>query len=447
MTAIIILRGKEIYVSCSCTAFECTSFGLSEPLPIPHDQQRLTFFQKCNRRLARRGRIFESWCALKPGNSMPTAVPTSGSQKNSSPRFSEVAGSGCAKSLERMNSNCAGDQRATADREASGNTYPKLGEINSPFQRIRLQVPMFVKCCVDSSQILADFIFPQIRQDLVSKFYRCSFIFSSKQRENMMRPFTTTPEMKAKILEEIRTNSIFKKPMKWGSHEKLSRNKAIQKRDTPSTAISMQIEALKREYAQGIRKKLYDTLAKAMVLVLALRVDQAETKAFFERLGKKPPASAKAESKITQQLLAYVTNVKCKLASKYARAVDYLVDYQGIHPEDLAAELVKRGGIEAVANEASAIDPRRVPASKGAVSASSQKKQEQVRMKQLQHDTDGDWGASEAGPTTMTLELSVKLLADILSAQNEQEVVLNCTRFGRGSETGAAFSVKSVRLL
>jgi hypothetical protein len=127
------------------------------------------------------------------------------------------------------------------------------------------------------------------------------------------------------------------------------------------------LRKLQREYSgerRGYRDRQYQILAETMAIVVEIRGDEAATEA-FSQLSKKvrPTGSQDSKSWITGAAVAYVTGAKSenaiKIAWKRARGLDHLHDFHGIPPEDIAAEIRKRGGIEAVARIAAEEDPRR----------------------------------------------------------------------------------------
>jgi hypothetical protein len=127
------------------------------------------------------------------------------------------------------------------------------------------------------------------------------------------------------------------------------------------------LRKLQREYSgerRGYRDRQYQILAETMAIVVEIRGDEAATEA-FSQLSKKvrPAGSQDSKSWITGAAVAYVTGAKSenaiKIAWKRARGLDHLHDFHGIPPEDIAAEIRKRGGIEAIARIAAEEDPRR----------------------------------------------------------------------------------------
>jgi hypothetical protein len=130
----------------------------------------------------------------------------------------------------------------------------------------------------------------------------------------------------------------------------------------------VKLKKLKSDYKnerKGYRYRQYEILANTMAIVIELRSDESAAKGFLKLSGKKiaPTKAKKTDKWLTAAAVAYVTGAKSesavKLAWKRARVLDYLHDFHGIPPEDIAAEIRKRGGIEAVARLAAEEDPLR----------------------------------------------------------------------------------------
>jgi hypothetical protein len=71
----------------------------------------------------------------------------------------------------------------------------------------------------------------------------------------------------------------------------------------------------------------------------------------------------KSPSRLAKAVMVYVTDAKSqnakKLAWKRARAVEHLHDFHGVPVGNIAAEILKRGGVEAVVRLAAEEDPIR----------------------------------------------------------------------------------------
>jgi hypothetical protein len=127
------------------------------------------------------------------------------------------------------------------------------------------------------------------------------------------------------------------------------------------------LQKLKLEYSgerRGYRDRQHEILAETMAIVIEIRRDKATAKA-FSRLSEKvrPKGSQDSKSWITGAAVAYVTGAKSKnaikIAWKRARVLNYLHDFHGISPKNIAVEIRERGGIEAIIRLAAEEDPLR----------------------------------------------------------------------------------------
>ncbi|WP_338691750.1 hypothetical protein V5279_36100 [Bradyrhizobium sp. 26S5] len=208
--------------------------------------------------------------------------------------------------------------------------------------------------------------------------------------------------------------------------------------------ISDDVKALRREYKEdraGYRKKKYRRLAEAMALVVQLRGDAAETKAFYELADKKLPKvpGSNLRKNLTAALICYVTCAKSENAVKQvwkqARALDYLIDDQGVDPKDIATEIPKRGGIEAIVKAAAQDSPRR-----NRIAKSKKSKAEQDDWDELDTDEKQDL-------TTVTLQLNTKLLAEVMGVKASRRIKLICTRLDHDPSSPAVAEIQRVRRL
>jgi hypothetical protein len=140
------------------------------------------------------------------------------------------------------------------------------------------------------------------------------------------------------------------------------------------------LKKLKRDYnseLKGYHDRQYEILADTMAIVVELRSDQSAIKAFLKLSGKRPSKTnlEKSENWLTSAVVAYVTGAKSenaiKLAWKLARGLEHLHDFHGISPENIAAEIRTRGGIEALASLAAEEIHHPSSTSSGGVSISS----------------------------------------------------------------------------
>jgi hypothetical protein len=228
------------------------------------------------------------------------------------------------------------------------------------------------------------------------------------------------------------------------------------------------LRKLQREYSgerRGYRDRQYQILAETMAIVVEIRGDEAATKA-FSQLSKKvrPAGSQDSKSWITGAAVAYVTGAKSenaiKIAWKRARGLDHLHDFHGIPPEDIAAEIRKRGGIEAVARIAAEEDPRRQKSEsdvgnggKAKTGKATSGKEPHRPLKAAsadelagvdQDDDPGDKpGSSTLDDGTMLVGINGALRAELEEVAEGESVELIVTRTGGWGE-GFLFEVEKV---
>jgi hypothetical protein len=135
-----------------------------------------------------------------------------------------------------------------------------------------------------------------------------------------------------------------------------------------SKSNTKKLKQLKSQYAdelEGSRRRKYDILGRAMPIVNEYRLNPGAVKAFLKLPGavRLQKNSRKSQSWITASVFAYITGAKSedalKIVWKRARVLEHLHDYHGVSPGDIAEEIRRRGGIEAVARLAAKEDPRR----------------------------------------------------------------------------------------
>jgi hypothetical protein len=115
----------------------------------------------------------------------------------------------------------------------------------------------------------------------------------------------------------------------------------------------------------GYHGHVHETMARAMGVILKLRSSNRSLRRFLKltKVERTVSRDDQSQSWITQAVMVYVTDAKSenakKLAWKRARVLDHLHDFHGVPVEKIAAEIRKRGGVEAVVRLAAKENPRR----------------------------------------------------------------------------------------
>jgi hypothetical protein len=123
--------------------------------------------------------------------------------------------------------------------------------------------------------------------------------------------------------------------------------------------IFSSLKNLRGEYKaalHGFREERYRILQEAAGIRCSLKGKEKRQKKVLSKI------KAGKETDVMKAILVYLTGAKSEAAKKrawkYARALTFLLDEQGISVDSIAASLRESGGIEKIARKAAAVDPR-----------------------------------------------------------------------------------------
>lgn len=174
---------------------------------------------------------------------------------------------------------------------------------------------------------------------------------------------------------------------------------------------------------EGHRKRLIHLICEAFKHAIDLQAKPQRSKSFFELAAV--PAKRRKRANIVIEVIAYATCSKRKVASKRARAVEYL-HAKGVAIEKLEREIERKGGIEAIAREAAQKEPRRkrssTPARKHDVVAAGSTPTSKGAPALPRNDT----------KTKVTLEIQVSDLDFIRDLKPGQRIRLAASRLSDG---------------
>jgi hypothetical protein len=227
--------------------------------------------------------------------------------------------------------------------------------------------------------------------------------------------------------------------------------------------INDRIKALRKEYEDdraGYRRKKWRCLGQAMAIVLELKSNEKSAKSFFKLADDTLPEESdrKLRKNLTAAVICYIKSAKTESAVKQvwkeARALDYLIEIEEVEPDDIAAEIEKRGGIEKIAKAAAQQDPRRpkVKLGKKEAKPALQKKLKKQSSLPTVEDEDDDWsldsnGAGAGDLTTITVQVHPSQLSDILGLKKGQRMTWICSRVDADNDDLAVAEIQEVRPL
>ena len=232
--------------------------------------------------------------------------------------------------------------------------------------------------------------------------------------------------------------------------------------------INDDVEALRQEHRKdtaGARERLYLRFGRAMALARKLRPGGSRARTFYKLANKKIPkrSVAKLSKNPTAALICYITCANnenaVKQAWKRARALDYLCDNQGVQPGNIATEIKKRGGMEAIVKVAAAEFPRRkkiAAVSKGCLGKMPKQQlnknsllEEQTKPEQSNWDNvklaDHKGHSDDGEMVRMYVSRATK--AKIMAVPPGDDLKLICTRLDEGSTSEVVAMIKKARPL